>query len=156
MLAHAYLDRIGAPVVLAGLPQTPWRRFDPAQIACHTLLALLLGVGSIEQVKTLPRAQAGPLTGALVSPELHTLRPRLTAIADQVDVPALQRTLAAAMLALAGESAGIFYVDDHFVPYSGAKPVAMGHNGKRDRCKKGRADTLITNARGLARVSGLV
>jgi hypothetical protein len=150
MLAHAYLDRIGACAVLAGLPQTPWRRFDPAQIACHTLLALLLGVGSIEQVKTLSRAQAGPLTGTPVSPELHTLRPRLTAIADQADVLALQRTLAAAMLALAGESAGIFYVDDHFVPYSGAKPVAMGHNGKRNRCEKGRADTLITNARGLA------
>jgi DNA-binding transcriptional regulator YdaS (Cro superfamily) len=150
MLAHAYLDRIGACAVLTGLPETPWRRFDQAQIACHTVLALLLGVGSIEQVKTLWRAQAGPLTGALVSPELHTLRPRLSAIADQLDVLALQRTLAAAMLAVAGESAGIFYVDDHFVPYSGAKPVARGHNGKRDRCESGRADTLITNARGLA------
>ena len=150
MLAHAYLDRIGACGVLTGGPQTPWRRFDPAQIACHTVLALLLGVGSIEQVKTLLRAQAGPLTGTPVSPELHTLRPRLSAIADQVDVLALQRTLASAMLALAGESAGIFYVDDHFVPYSGAKPVAMGHNGKRGRCEPGRADTLITNARGLA------
>ena len=63
---------------------------------------------------------------------------------------AIQRTLAAAMLTLAGQSAGIFYVDDHFVPYSGAKPVAMGHNGKRNRCEKGRADTLITNARGIA------
>ncbi|MCA1682079.1 MAG: Hin recombinase, partial [Actinobacteria bacterium] len=150
MLAHAYLDRIGACTALAGLPHAPWRRFDQGQIACHTLLALLLGVGSIEQVKTLPRAQAGPLTGTPVSPELHTLRPRLAAIADQADVLALQRTLAAAMLAQAGQSAGIFYVDDHFVPYSGAKPVAMGHNGKRGRCEKGRADTLITNARGLA------
>jgi hypothetical protein len=149
MLAYAYLDRIGASSVLAGLPQTPWRRFDQGQIACHTLLALLLGVGSIEQVKTLPRAQAGPLTGMAVSPELHTLRPRLAAITDQTDVLVLQRTLSAAMLALAGQSAGIFYVDDHFVPYSGAQPVAMGHNGKRDRCEKGRADTLITNARGL-------
>ena len=51
------------------------------------------------------------LTGTPVSPELHTLGPRLSAIADQVDVLALQRTLASAMLALAGESAGIFYVD---------------------------------------------
>ncbi|MCA1682044.1 MAG: hypothetical protein LC700_02700 [Actinobacteria bacterium] len=150
MLAHAYLDRIGAPAVLTGLPQTPWRRFDPAQIATHTVLALLLGVGSIEQVKTLHRAQAGPLTGTPVSPELHTLRPRLAAIADGLDVLALQRTLATAMLALAGESAGIYYVDDHFVPYSGAKPVAMGHNGKRDRCEKGRADTLVTDTRGRA------
>jgi len=45
MLAHAYLDRIGACGVLTGLPETPWRRFDQAQIACHTVLALLLGVG---------------------------------------------------------------------------------------------------------------
>ncbi|MCA1682256.1 MAG: hypothetical protein LC700_03905, partial [Actinobacteria bacterium] len=136
--------------VLAGLPQTPWRRFDQAQIACHTVLALLLGVGSVEQVKTLLRAQAGPLTGTAVSPELHTLRPRLSAIADKLDVLALPRTLATAMLALAGESAGIFSVDDHFVPYSGAKPVAMGHHGTRDRGEPGRVDTLITNARGLA------
>ncbi|HWR48383.1 MAG TPA: transposase [Pseudonocardiaceae bacterium] len=150
MLAYAYLDRIGACGVLTGLPETPWRRFDQAQIACHTVLALLLGVGSIEQVKTLWRAQAGPLTGTLVSPELHTLRPRLSTIADKIDVLALQRTLATAMLALAGESAGVYYVDDHFVPYSGAKPVAMGHNGKRGRCEKGRADTLITDARGRA------
>jgi len=36
------------------------------------------------------------------------------------------------------------------VPYTGARPVAMGHNGKRDRCEKGRADTLICDARGRA------
>src|SRR4029450_4926386 len=54
------------------------------------------------------------------------------------------------MLRVAGETAGIFYVDDHFVPYGGAKPVAKGHNGKRGRTEKGRADTLVTAARGRA------
>jgi hypothetical protein len=42
------------------------------------------------------------------------LRLRVSAIADQLEVIALQRALAAVMLALAGESAGIFHVDDHF------------------------------------------
>ena len=150
MLAHAYLHRLGVPELFTGLEGAPWRRFDHAQIATFTVAALLLGVGSVEQVKTLIRTQAGPLIGAATSPELHTLRPRLAAIADTIDVAGLQRQLATAMLAVAGQSAGVFYVDDHFVPYNGAKPVAMGHNGKRDRCEKGRADTLITDARGRA------
>jgi hypothetical protein len=34
------------------------------------------------------------------------------------------------VLALAGESAGILYVGDHLVLYSGARLAAMGHNGK--------------------------
>src|SRR6266540_3596396 len=120
------------------------------RVATGTVLALLSGVGSLEQVKTLIRRQAGPLVGLSASPELHTLRPRLAAIADGVDVLACQRTLATAMLRIAGQSAGIFYVDDHFVPYGGAKPVAKGLNGKRGRTEKGRADTLVTDARGRA------
>jgi len=150
MLAYSYLDRVGAGEVFAGLGGAAWRRFDQAQVATFTVLALLLGVGSIEQVKTLVRRQAGPLVGLSASPELHTLRPRLAGIADATDVLACQRTLATAMLRTAGQSAGIFYVDDHFVPYGGAKPVAKGHNGKRGRTEKGRADTLVTDARGRA------
>jgi hypothetical protein len=66
------------------------------------------------------------------------------------DGVARQTALAAEMLAMPGQDTGVFYVDDHFVPYTGAKPVAMGHNGKRDRCEKGRADTLSNDARGRA------
>jgi transposase len=150
MLAHSYLDRVGAGEVFAGLGGAAWRRFDQAQVATFTVLALLSGVGSLEQVKALVRGQAGPLVGLRASPELHTLRGRLAGIADRADVLAVQRTLATAMLRTAGESAGIFYVDDHFVPYGGAKPVAMGHNSKRGRNEKGRADTLLTDARGRA------
>ena len=150
MLAYAYTDRAGAGPILTGLGGAPWRRYDQAQIAAFTLVALLLGVGSVEKVKTLIRSAAGPLIGAPVSPVLERLRGRLSAIADASDVPALQTCLATAMLAMPGQSAGVFYVDDHFVPYTGARPVAMGHNGKRDRCEPGRADTLITDARGRA------
>jgi hypothetical protein len=150
MLAHAYLDRAGVGPIWTGLGGAPWRRFDQTQIAAFTMLALLLGVGSVEKVKTLIRAQAGPLIASPLSPGLEVLRPRLAAIADASDIPALQTALATAMLAMPGHTGGVFYVDDHFVPYTGARPVAMGHNGKRDRCEPGRADTLICDARGRA------
>ncbi len=150
MLAHAYLDRAGIGPILTGLDGGPWRRFDQAQIATFTVTALLLGVSSVEGIKALIRSAAGPLTGTAVSPGVDALRPRLAAIADTTDVPALQTALATAMLAMPGHAGGLFYVDDHFVPYTGARPVAMGHNGKRDRCEKGRADTLICDARGRA------
>jgi transposase len=150
MLAHAYLDRAGIGPIFTGLDGGPWRRFDQAQIATFTVTALLLGVSSVEGIKALIRSAAGPLTGTAVSPGVDALRPRLAAIADTTDVPALQTALATAMLAMPGHAGGLFYVDDHFVPYTGARPVAMGHNGKRDRCEKGRADTLICDARGRA------
>jgi hypothetical protein len=38
----------------------------------------------------------------------------------------------------------VYYVDDHFVPYTGAKPVGKGWNNKRGRAEKGRADTHVT------------
>src|SRR5439155_9287767 len=87
MLAYSYLDRAGAVVVLAGLGGAAWRRFDSPQLATFTVLALLLGVGSIEQVKSMVRSQAGPLVGVAAGPELRTLRPRLAQIAEGIDVP---------------------------------------------------------------------
>src|SRR6266849_4646089 len=41
-------------------------------------------------------------------------------------------------------TSGVYYVDDHFVPYTGARPVAKGWNNKRGRAERGRADTHVT------------
>ena len=35
------------------------------------------------------------------------------------------------MLAADPVTSGVYYVDDHFVPYAGAQPVAKGWNNKR-------------------------
>ena len=51
---------------------------------------------------------------------------------------------AAAMLAADPVTSGVYYVDDHFVPYAGAKPVPKGWNNKRGRAERGRADTHVT------------
>ena len=48
------------------------------------------------------------------------------------------------MLAADPVLSGVYYVDDHFVPYTGAKPVGKGWNNKRGRAEKGRADTHVT------------
>ena len=43
----------------------------------------------------------------------------------------LQARLAAAMLTADAPGLGVYFVDDHFVPYEGAKPVGKGWNTKR-------------------------
>ena len=59
-------------------------------------------------------------------PGLRTLRPRLAAIADGTNPVAVQRLFASAMLAANPVISGVYFVDDHFVPYEGAKPVGKG------------------------------
>jgi hypothetical protein len=45
---------------------------------------------------------------------------------------------------------GLYFVDDHFVPYEGAKPVGKGYNTKRRHAQKGLADTVVTDYHGRA------
>ena len=113
-------------------------------------MAFALGASSVEATKHLIGAQAGPLAGLAVLPELRTLRPRLAAIADGCDPLALQASLARAMLAADAPALPVYFVDDHFVPYAGAKPVMKGWNTKRRHAQKGRADTLVTDYHGRA------
>ena len=51
---------------------------------------------------------------------------------------------AAAMLAAGPVTSGVYYADDHFVPYAGAKPVGKGWNTKRGKAGRGRAGTHVT------------
>src|SRR5659263_378857 len=80
-------------------------------------------------------------------PQLATLRARLSALADTSDPLALQRAVAAAMLSADPAADPVYFVDDHFVPYSGARPVGKGWNTKRRHAQPGRADTLLTGLR---------
>jgi len=152
MLLHAFWDRIGAADVLAGaMPAGLARqRYDDLALLAVTSLAFALGAGSAEGTKHLIAAQAGPLAGIGRLPHLRTLRPRLAAIADGCDPLSLQRRLAAAMLAADAPGLQVYYVDDHFVPYEGAKPVPKGWNTKRRHAQKGRADTVVTDYHGRA------
>jgi hypothetical protein len=115
-----------------------------------TSVAFALGVGSVEATKHLLRDQLGPLAGLVRLSELRTLRPRLGELAEACDPLRLQADLAAAMLTAEAPLLGLYLVDDHFVPYEGAKPVGKGYNTKRRHAQKGLADTMVTDYHGRA------
>lgn len=155
MLVHAFTDRVGATAVLAGAVGASGAagalaRFDDIGLLAATSMAFTLGAKTVEQVKHLTAAQAGPLCGLARLPDLRTLRPRLAAIADACDPLGLQRAFAAAMLDADPCESGVYFVDDHFVPYAGAKPVPKGWNTKRRTAQRGRADTWVTDHAGRA------
>ena len=110
----------------SALPASGDRR--PADVALLSAVSMCfaLGADTIEQFKHLAAADAGPLAGLAVLPGLRTLRPALARIADGADPVAVQAMFAAAMLTADPVTSGVYYVDDHFVPYTGAKPVAKG------------------------------
>jgi transposase len=145
MLLHAYPGQAGEI-----LPAAAGGQAREAALLSAVSMCFALGAATAEQVKHLVPAEAGPLAGLATLPSLRTLRPALAAIADATDPLALQAAFAAAMLAASPETSGVYYVDDHFVPYAGAKPVGKGWNNKRGRAERGRADTHVISADGRA------
>jgi hypothetical protein len=153
MLLHAFTDRAGAADVFAqatGVGSRPGLRFDDLAVLTATSIAFGLGFASLEQAKHPDRAQVGPVAGITVLPELRTLRPRLAGIAENCDPLALQRSFATAMLAAEPCVSGLYFVDEHFMPYTGALPVGKGWNTKRRHAEPGRIDTHIADATGRA------
>lgn len=151
MLLHAFTDLIGATSVLGSVAQpVPGRRFDDVAVLTAVCTVFALGFASIEQAKHPDRAQVGPLAGIDVLPELRTLRPRLAALADGCDPLDLQRAFAAAMLAADPCDTGVYFVDEHFMPYAGKLPVGKGYNTKRRCAEAGRVDTTVCDLSGRA------
>ena len=151
MLLHAFFARADAGRVLAAAAGSGGDRL-PADVALLSAISMCfaLGADTIEQFKHLAAAEAGPLAGLGTLPGLRTLRPHLARIADAADPVSVQAMFASAMLAADPVTSGVYYVDDHFVPYTGAKPVAKGWNNKRGRAERGRADTHVTARDGRA------
>jgi transposase len=143
MLLHGFFARAGAGEVLARAGGRAAEPGDAAVLAAVSM-CFALGAATTEQFKHLTAAEAGPLAGLGTLPGLRTLRPRLAQIADAADPVAVQRLFASAMLTADPVLSGVYYVDDHFVPYAGARPVAKGWNNKRGRAERGRADTHVT------------
>jgi len=154
MLLYPYLHQVGAEDVFATLTGAPARRYNDLAVLTTATVGFALGVDTVEGTKHLRRADAGAAVGLGVAPQLATLRARLSALADGSDPLALQRAFAAGMLAADPAPDPVYFVDDHFVAYSGARPVAKGWNTKRRHAQPGRDDTLLVDARGRAVVFG--
>ena len=156
MLLHPFLARVGAAGVLSQACDRSPRRYDDLGVLTATCLSFALGTATVEAGKHLVRHQLGPAAGITALPELRTLRPRLARLAEATDPLGLQRRLAAAMLGADAPGLGLYFVDDHFVPYAGAKPVPKGYNTKRRHAQRGRDDTVVTDyhARAVCFASG--
>jgi Transposase protein len=147
MLLYPFAARAGAGQILAAAAGGDR---DRARLLAVVTACFGLGAAATEAFKHLAAAEAGPVAGLRVLPELRTLRPALAGIADAAGPLEVQEMLAAAMLAADPVVSGVYYVDDHFVPYTGAKPVGKGRDNKRGRAERGRADTHVTAADGRA------
>ncbi|MHB1711742.1 MAG: putative transposase [Acidimicrobiales bacterium] len=145
MLLHAFLSATGTEDVLSGLPRITARRYDASGMLLAATFGFALGSASIEGTKHLARPDAGALVGLGAFPELRTLRPRLAAIAEASDPLALQGAFARAMLGADDHPPECYFVDDHFVTYTGASPVAKGWNTRKARAERGRDDTFVVD-----------
>jgi len=154
MLLYPYLHIVGARAIFATLTGGPARRYGDLSVLTTATLGFALGAGTVEGAKQLRRADAGAAVGLGLTPQLATLRARLSALADGSDPLGLQRAFAAGMLAADPAPDPVYFVDDHFVPYAGAQPVAKGWNTKHRHAQPGRDDTLVVDARGRAVVFG--
>lgn len=150
MMLFPYLHVVGAQGIFATLTGGPARRYGDLGVLTTATLGFALGAGTVEATKHLRRGEAGVAVGLTTIPELSTLRARLSALADNADPLGLQRAFAAGMLAADPATEAVYFVDDHFVPYAGAWPVAKGWNTKRRHAQPGRDDTLVVDARGRA------
>jgi transposase len=149
-LLYPYLDLVGAASILATVTGGPSRRYDDLAVLSTATVGFALGIDTVEGAKHLRRADAGAVVGLTAIPELRTFRSRLSALADGSDPLGLQRAFAKGMLAGDPPTSPVYYVDDHFVAYTGARPVAKGYNTKRHIAEPGRADTLVADHRGRA------
>lgn len=150
MLLWPFLQMVDAGGVLAPLVSGPARRFDSVRVALSVMFGFVLGAGTVEGTKHLARAELGALVGVAAAPELRTVRRRLAVMAAGCDPLGLQQALVRALIASAAPPEQVFFVDDHFVPYYGARPLAKGWNTKRRHAQRGRDDTYICDLAGRA------
>jgi hypothetical protein len=150
MLLYPYLHMVGAEQIFASLTGGPARRYGDLSVLTTATLAFALGIGAVEGTTHLRRADAGAATGLDLTPQLATLRARLGVLAGGSDPLALQRAFATGMLPTDPAGDPVYFVDDHFVAYAGARPLAKGWNTKPRPTHPGRDDTVVTDARGRA------
>lgn len=155
MLLHAFCHRIGASSLLAAA-MPGGGRYDDVGLLTATMMTFALGADSVEASKHLLPTHVGPLAGLARLAHRNTVRQRLGLLADAVDPLPLQSDLAKAMIDVDAASLGLYFVDEHFVAYEGAKPVAKGWNTKRRHAQKGRHDTVVVDyhARAVCFLSG--
>ena len=126
MLLHAFFARADAGSVLAGAAAGPGRAAGPGLAAGGCGAAVcgehVLGArrGDHGAVQAPGRRRAGAAGRAGDAAGAAGTAQALAQIADAADPLNVQALFASAMLAADPVTSGVYYVDDHFVPYTGA------------------------------------
>ena len=149
MLLHVALTQLGLWSVFQTLGASVGRTaLRVHQVVGLIALGFALRLRSIEGFKTAMRRDFGRVLGLRVAPGVQTLRTRLRALAESVDPASLMRMLAAAWIHLEPVWEGAYYVDGHFCPYSGGRPLPKAWNAKRRLVEPGQTDLYVHDATG--------
>ena len=149
MLLHGALTQMGVWSVFQTLGASVGRTaLSVAQVVGLVALGFALRLRSIEGFKTALRRDFGRLLGIHVAPAVQTLRTRVHALAESVDPAELMRTLVTGWVALEPVWEGAYYLDGHFCPYSGGRPVPKAWNAKRRLVEPGQTDLYVHDASG--------
>ena len=151
MLLHVALSQLGIwsvfHTVRASVGRTSLR---VAQVVGIIAVGFALRLRSIEGFKTALRRDFGQLLGLPLVPTVQTLRTRVRALAASVDPALVMRKLVEAWVQLEPVWEGAYYLDGHFCPYSGTRPVPKAWNAKRRLVEPGQLDHYVHDATGRA------
>lgn len=149
MLLHVALSQLGLWSVFGTVGASVGRSLlSVAQVVGIVALGFALRLRSIEGFKTALRRDFGRLLGLRVAPAVQTLRTRVRALAESVDPALVMRKLVEAFVHLEPVWEGAYYVDGHFCPYSGSRPVPKAWNAKRRLVEPGQTDVYVHDATG--------
>jgi hypothetical protein len=149
MLLHVALSQLGLWAVFETLGAAVGRGL----LSVHHVVGIVamgfaLRLRSIEGFKTALRRDFGRLLGLRVAPSVQTLRLHVRALAESVDPAVVMHHLAEAWMQLEPVWEGAYYVDAHFCPYSGSRPLPKAWNAKRRLVEPGQSDFYVHDATG--------
>jgi len=151
MLLHVALGQLGLWSVLESLgAQVGRSRLAVKQVVGIIALGFALRLRSIEGFKTALKRDFGMLLGLPTVPAVQTLRTQVRALAESVEPDLVMRKLLEAFVELEPVWEGAYYVDGHFCPYSGSRPLTKGWNAKRRVAEPGQTDVYVHDATGRA------
>jgi len=151
MLLHVAFSHLGLWSVFHTLRASVGRTaLSVAQVVGIVAVGFALRLRSIEGFKTALRRDFGQLLGLPLVPTVQTVRTRLRALGASVDAALLMRKLVEAWVQLEPVWEGAYYVDGHFCPYSGTRPLPKAWNGKRRLVEPGQIDHYVHDATGRA------
>jgi len=151
MLLHVALGQLGLWSVFESLgAQVGRSRLAVKQVVGVIALGFALRLRSIEGFKTALKRDFGMLLGLPTVPAVQTLRTQVRALAESVEPELVMRKLLEAFVELEPVWEGAYYVDGHFCPYRGSRPLAKGWNAKRRVAEPGQTDVYVHDATGRA------